>query len=258
MRVCVLASGSSGNCIYVGAGESHILVDAGISCKEADRRLAEAGIDPEAIQAVCITHEHADHISAIGVMQRKRNVALYANSATIEAINAVGKLAGLKWNVFEAGQAFEIGGLTVEPFSVPHDAYDPVGFCMSDGSSRIGIVTDMGMVTGLVREKLRDCGVIIIESNHDSEMLKASGRPWSLKQRIGGRHGHMSNSQACELLGEIASPALKAVYLAHISSDCNERDKAMQRARSALDSRGCSTVSVEVTYASQATGVMEF
>lgn len=258
MKVCVLASGSSGNCIYVGGGDTHILVDAGISCKEAERRLTEVGVDPESIQAICITHEHEDHISAIGVMQRKREVGLFANSATIEAINAAGKRSGLRWNVFEAGQCFAIEGFKIEPFSVPHDAYDPVGFRISDGTSRIGIVTDMGMATGLAREKLKECDVIVIESNHDSEMLKASGRPWSLKQRIGGRHGHMSNTQACELLEEIAAARLKAVYLAHISSDCNERDLAVRKARQVLDGKGLQSVSVEVTYASKATGILEF
>jgi phosphoribosyl 1,2-cyclic phosphodiesterase len=258
VKVCVLASGSSGNCIYVGSGENQILIDAGISCKETERRLVDAGLEPEAIQAICITHEHEDHVAAIGVMQRKRGVGLYANSATIEAINAAGKRTGLTWNVFEAGQAFEIGDLTLEPFSVPHDAYDPVGFRISDGQSKIGIVTDMGMATGLVREKLKNCSVIVIESNHDSEMLKQSGRPWSLKQRIAGRHGHMSNVQACELLDEIATDSLKAVYLAHISSDCNERDIALRKARSLLEAKNLSSVSVEPTYASRATGVMEF
>jgi len=242
----------------VGSGATHVLIDAGISCKEADRRLAEAGIDPGDIQAVCITHEHADHISAIGVLQRKRGTGLYANSATIEALSASGKFAGLNWNVFEAGQAFEIGGLRIEPFSVPHDAYDPVGFCISDGASRLGIVTDMGMATGLIRERLKGCNVVVVECNHDGDMLKASGRPWSLKQRIGGRHGHMSNSQTCELLQEIATDSLKAVFLAHISADCNERDVALRQVRSALDTMGMASVSVELTYSAQATQVMEF
>jgi len=258
LRFCVLASGSSGNCAYVSSGETHILVDAGISCKEADRRLAENGVDPERIQAVCVTHEHEDHISAIGVMQRKRGVSLYANSATIEAINAAGKHKGLQWNVFEAGQAFEIGALKIEPFSVPHDAYDPVGFCVSDGATRIGIATDMGMATGLVRERLKGCSVIVVESNHDTEMLNASGRPWSLKQRIGGRHGHMSNSQACELLGEVAAPPLKTVYLAHISADCNKCEAVLKNAREVLDSKGMGSVAVELTYADRPTGLIEF
>jgi phosphoribosyl 1,2-cyclic phosphodiesterase len=206
---------------------------------------------------VCITHEHEDHISAIGVMQRKRGVSLYANSATIEAINAGGKHEGLEWNVFEAGQAFQVGALKIEPFSVPHDAYDPVGFCISDGAARIGLATDMGMATGLIRERLRGCDVIVVESNHDTEMLNASDRPWSLKQRIGGRHGHMSNSQACELLGEVAGPALKAVYLAHISSDCNKCESVLKNARALLDGIGMTSVAVELTYADRPTGLIE-
>ncbi len=257
LRFCVLASGSSGNCTYVHGGGVEILIDAGLSCKEIERRLGEIDVESSAIRAVCVSHEHEDHVSATGVMQRKRDVSLYANSATVEALNANDRYSGLRWNIFEAGQAFEIEGLTIEPFSVPHDAYDPVGFRISDGHSRLGIVTDMGMVTGLIREKLRGCDVIVVESNHDGEMLKASDRPWSLKQRIAGRHGHLSNSQTCELLDEIASPSLKAVYLAHISSDCNERDIAEREARALLDSKGLSSVAVEMTYASRPAKLME-
>lgn len=234
-----------------------ILIDAGLSCKEIERRLAEISVDASGIHAVCISHEHEDHVAAIGVMQRKRGVSLYANSATVEALNATDRYSGLKWNIFEAGQAFEIEGLTIEPFSVPHDAYDPVGFRISDGKCRIGIVTDMGMVTGLIRERLKDCDVIVIESNHDGEMLKASDRPWSLKQRISGRHGHLSNCQTCELLGEIATPSLRAVFLAHISGDCNERGIAEREARAILDAKGLSSVAVELTYASHPALLME-
>ena len=216
------------------------------------------GVDPASIEAICVTHEHEDHVSAVGVMQRKRGVGLYANSATIEAINAAGRHPGLSWSVFEPGQAFEIGDLKLEPFSVPHDAYDPVGFRISDGTSQLGVVTDMGMVTGLVRERLKGCDVIVIESNHDVEMLKASERPWSLKQRISGRHGHLSNAQACELLDEVASASLKAVYLAHISSDCNERDIAARDARALLDGKGLSSVAVELTYGSRPAELTEF
>lgn len=258
MKICILASGSKGNCIYIEGGGTHLLVDSGLSCRETERRLAASGIDPAVIQAICVTHEHDDHISGIGVMQRKRGVGLYANSATIEAINAGGRHNGLIWNVFEVGQSFFIGGLKIEPFSVPHDAYDPVGFRISDAKSCAGIVTDMGMVTSLIRERLRDCSVVVVESNHDGEMLKASERPWSLKQRITGRHGHLSNIQACELLEEIADINLKMVFLAHISSDCNEPALVERCARDVLAGKGLMQVVVELTYASRPTMVFEF
>jgi phosphoribosyl 1,2-cyclic phosphodiesterase len=213
--------------------------------------MAEVGVDPSSVQAICISHEHEDHVSGVGVMQRKRGVELFGNSATIEALNATSRHSGLSWSIFEAGQEFQIGALKIEPFSVPHDAYDPVGFRISCEGSKLGIVTDMGIATSLIRERLKDCDALVVEANHDSEMLKLSERPWSLKQRISGRHGHLSNSQTCELLTEVASPSLKAVYLAHISSDCNERDIAEKAVRAALDGMGLNQVEVEMTYASR-------
>lgn len=235
-----------------------MLVDCGLSFRETERRLCEAGVDAARIEAVCVTHEHDDHVSGIGVLQRKIGAGLYANSATIEAVNAGSRHKDLKWNVFEAGQSFTIGAVTIEPFSVPHDAYDPVGFRISDGRSIAGIVTDMGMVTSLIRERLRGCDLIVVESNHDSEMLKASGRPWSLKQRINGRHGHLSNLQACELLDEIAGDRLKTVFLAHISSDCNDPVMVERCVREVLNRKGLSAVAVELTYADRPTSMFVF
>lgn len=257
MKLCVLASGSSGNCTYIGSGDTHILIDAGLSCRETERRLGSISVDPSVLRAVCITHEHEDHVAGAGVLQRKRNLDLFANSATIEAVNASGKHSGLRWSVFEAGQAFQIGALTLEPFSVPHDAYDPVGFRVSDGRVRLGIVTDMGMVTGLIRDRLKDCDVLIVESNHDKDMLMDSERPWSLKQRISGRHGHLSNCQACAMLDEVAGSCLKAVYLAHISSDCNHGDRAHASAAEVLRRKGLNGVKVELTYQDRPARYME-
>ena len=248
LTLCVLASGSSANSTYVATEDTRVLIDAGLSGKETVRRLAHVGADPAGIHAVCVTHEHQDHNVALGLLQRRFGVDLYANTGTVEAIESAGKRAGLEWQVFTTGVAFEIGSLTVEPFSVPHDSYDPVGFVLSSNESRVGIVTDMGMATGLIRERLRRCRAVVVEANHDEGMLRDAPRPWSLKQRIAGRQGHLSNAQAAELVESIAGPDLRYVFLAHLSSECNRPELAVQAVRQALDARGYGGVEVKVAH----------
>jgi len=257
LRVCVLASGSSGNCTYVASPNTAVLIDAGLSCRQIDQRLNWIGAELSTVRGICLSHEHEDHKSSLAALHRRTGQPLYANSGTIKAIERGTKGQELKWNVFSTGSAFTIGELTMEPFSVPHDSYDPVGFVVSLGSVRVGIVTDMGMSTGLIRERLRGCTVVIIESNHDELMLRDAVRPWSLKQRIASRQGHLSNSQAAELIGEIALPELKVVVLAHLSSDCNRPELAMESARKALETCGRSDVHVKLTYPDKASDVVE-
>ena len=247
MRVCVLGSGSSGNCTYVASGTTAILVDAGLSGRATGVRLAECGASVEAVQAICVTHEHSDHTSGLAVLHRGGKVQLFANLATIEGIEArAGAGKKLHWNVFSTGANFKVGDLSIDPFSVPHDAYDPVGFIIRCDETRVGVVTDMGMVTGLIRERLRACNVLVVESNHDEQMLKEADRPWHLKQRISGRQGHLSNQHAAELLTEIAGPHLKAVFLAHLSSECNSPELALRTVTAALTASGHSHVRVVV------------
>ena len=246
LKLCVLASGSTGNCTYIGTGATGILIDAGLSGKETRRRLDEIGVPLESIQAVCVTHEHSDHTAGLGVLQRGGSVALYANSGTVEGLQARGGNEGLQWNIFSTGSPFQVGELTVEPFSVPHDAYDPVGYIVSGESRRVGVVTDMGMVTGLIRERLRQCDAIVVESNHDERLLKDCDRPWRLKQRIYGRQGHLSNAHAAALIAEIAGGALSVAYLAHLSRDCNRPELAMKTVGDLLSERGITQVSIRL------------
>ncbi len=248
IKFCVLASGSSANSIYLECADVRLLIDAGLSGKETTRRLAEIGVDIGEIDAVCVTHEHDDHRNALRILHQKHGAAVYANAGTIEALERSPKTQGIAWQVFTTGQAFSIGDLVLEPFSVPHDSYDPVGFVVTNGQARLGVVTDMGMTTELIRERLRGCQALIVEANHDVEMLRNSSRPWSLKQRILGRQGHLSNDQAGELVAEVGCELLQCVLLAHLSDDCNRPEVAVHVVRTALDNGGLGHVEVKLSY----------
>jgi len=221
VEICVLASGSAGNCIYVAGGGTRVLIDAGLSRKETTARLAQLGLDLDAMDGVLFTHDHADHCACADVIHRRHALPFYANEGTAAGIELVTKRSDLVWKIFETGSPFSIVGLQVEPFSVPHDAADAVGFVISDGRVRLGIATDLGMATTLIRNRLSDCDALILETNHDVEMLRQSGRPWSLIQRILGRQGHLSNEDAAELLAGLITPRLRVVFMAHLSDECN-------------------------------------
>lgn len=249
LTVCVLASGSAANCVHIASPTTAILIDAGLSGKETSRRCEALGIALPEVKGICLTHEHDDHRVALRVLQQKYGMHVYANRGTIDAIERSNPNREITWQVFSTGMSFQIGDLRIDPFSVPHDSYDPVGFVVSDGVSRVGVVTDMGMPTGLVRERLKVCHSLVLESNHDEDMLRNSARPWSLKQRILGRQGHLSNAQAGELLAEIAGPHLRCVFLAHLSVDCNRPEVALGTVRRALERAGQTHVELKLTYA---------
>lgn len=238
LRFCVLGSGSGGNCIYVAAQHSALLIDAGLSARETIRRMELVGIDWAHISAILLTHEHSDHISGLSALCRKLDVSVYANSGTVDAVERSLGPNRVKWRVFTTGSPFTVGDVCVEPFSVPHDSYDPVGFALQSSAARIGIATDLGMPTALIRHHLKDCNALILEANHNETMLKDAERPWSLKQRIMGRQGHLSNASAARLIADLADKTLTHVYLAHLSSDCNTPDAALQTVLAELNSRG--------------------
>lgn len=251
ITLCNFASGSTGNCTLLATENTRVLIDAGISAKRIRTHLLELGMDLDQLDGVCVTHEHSDHIQALPLLSRKYGVPLYGNAGTIESLAHKKKFEDLSWKVFTNGQDFEIGDFNFHPFSIPHDAYDPVSFVVSAGEYRVGFATDIGLATRLVRHELKGCHVLILETNHDRLLLEESGRPWSLKQRISGRQGHLSNEEAAELLREIAGPELQQVYLAHLSRDCNQLALAESCIRLTLKSMQLEHVRVCMTYPNQ-------
>ena len=232
-----MASGSRGNSVFVSAGGVSVLVDAGLSGVEIERRMASRNIAPESISAIVITHEHADHVKGAGIFSRRYNIPLYINEKTcIGAGKKIGKVDQIEY--FNCGTAFQIGGIKFDPFSISHDAMDPAGLTLEYNNAKIGIATDMGVVTALVKDHLKGCNLLYIEANHDSEMLINGSYPWHLKQRIKGRKGHLSNQDAADMLEEIKSDALNYVILAHLSEENNTPEKAFNTVNETIGNSG--------------------
>ena len=244
VKFTILGSGSSGNCAYVETPEARILVDAGFSPRQIRQRLATIGRTPENLSAILITHEHSDHIAGLLGLADKFHVPVFCNRDTQDATiwtfkNKWSKKTNLaletadtfkskiNWQLFETGAGFEIGDVGIETFSIPHDAQDPVGFLLRTASGTIGFATDLGHTTKLVLDRIRHANALVLESNHDVKMLQdCPRRSWPLKQRILGRHGHLSNVAAAEAAAQIMSAGLRHLYLAHLSRECNKPELA--------------------------------
>lgn len=231
--LCPLASGSKGNSLFVSCRNSSILIDAGLSGIEIERRLNAVNISPESLSAIIITHEHSDHVKGAGILSRRFNLPVYITKKTYEACRGLGKIEALC--LFECGKPFQIGKILVSPFSISHDATDPSGLTMEYNGEKIGIATDLGIVTSLVKEHLKNSNILYLESNHDPDMLINGSYPWHLKQRIKGRTGHLSNLDAAGLLSELETDALKHVILAHLSEENNCPEKAVQEISKTLN-----------------------
>jgi len=234
LAVCVLASGSKGNAIFVSNGETAILVDAGLSGIEIERRLESKNLNPRMLDAIFVSHEHSDHIQGVGVLSRRFHLPVYITPKTMEAAaNQLGRIKNVRF--FECGVSFMVGSLTIHPFSISHDAVDPAGFTISHADRKIGIATDLGIGTAVVKEHLKLCDVLILEANHDPAMLAEGPYPWPIKQRIKGRTGHLSNEDAYKLLNEIGHRNLKHVILAHLSEINNTPQHALKAVDRKLD-----------------------
>ncbi len=226
LTLCMLASGSSGNAIFISDGATSVLIDAGLSGREIERRLALRGIKAQSLDAIIVTHEHTDHIQGVGVLARRHKLPVYINRLTMLAATA--RLKTMPESVcFKCGLAFQLNTLTVHPFSVSHDVRDPSGFTISSNDSKIGIATDLGIATALVKEHLKGCVILVLEANHDPTMLMQGPYTWPLKQRVSSRVGHLSNEAARDLLCEVQSDRLEHVILAHLSETNNTPEKAL-------------------------------
>ena len=251
--VCVLASGSKGNVIYISNGRSAVLVDAGLSGKEIERRMAAAHLSPDHLDALIVSHEHSDHIRGVGVMARRYGLPIYMSAETARAAAPqLGTINDLRH--FETGSRFWIDQLSIHPFATSHDAADPTGFTIGYNGCKIGIATDLGIATAMVKHHLKQCVLVVLEANHDADMLAKGPYPWYLKQRIKSRDGHLSNEDSKDLLAEIRHQGLRHVILAHLSEINNTPEKAFQTVRPALDN-GHGNVQLHVAYQDRCTQV---
>lgn len=247
VQFTILGSGSSGNCAYLEAGETRLLIDAGFSGRQIRQRLATLGRAPETLSGILITHEHTDHICGLAIIAEKTGIPVYCNRLTREAIEFSLKTK-LNFRTFETGASFDLGDVGVDTFSIPHDAQDPVGFLLRTQSGNVGFLTDLGHATKLVVERVRPANVLVLESNYDPKMLQDdTKRPWSVKQRIVSRHGHLSNEAAGGVATEIVTAELKHIFLGHLSSGCNRPDLAHSTVHKRLVEIGATHVGLEVS-----------
>jgi len=243
MEVTVLGSGSAGNALLIRTEICAVLVDVGLSARRIVAELAARGLTMSHIAGILLTHEHGDHTRGLKVLAGNSGVKVYANPLTAEALKRTSISA--QWNLFASGSVFDVAGLAVTAFSVPHDAADPVGFVVRHGEIRFGILTDIGYATRHVIDALRGVNALLIETNHDEALLQQdTKRPWSVKQRILSRHGHLSNAAAAAIVMQIAAPELKHLLLGHLSQDCNSAELACNAMSAVLKSAGYEHVAI--------------
>jgi phosphoribosyl 1,2-cyclic phosphodiesterase len=239
MKVCVLGSGSAGNATLVEVGATRVLVDAGFSGRDLERRLAEVDVEPGSVTAILITHDHGDHTRGMGVFARRHGTPVYVTEPTRRACARL--LKGDERTVaYRAGHPFPIGSVRVEPFATVHDAVDPVGVALVDATvgTRVGVATDLGRPTAHIRHALSGADLLILEANHDEVLLQGAPYPWSVKARIASSHGHLSNEAAARFAVELLHPRLTGVVLAHLSNESNRPDLAQRIVEGALRRAG--------------------
>lgn len=227
LRFSVLASGSSGNAFYIESDQERLLVDAGLSGKQLDRLFGEIHIDPATLTGILVTHEHSDHIKGLGIVARKYNLPIYANEKTWKAMEpSIGKLTLDQKFHFNTGEVKTFGNIDVESFGVSHDAVEPMFFTFHKNNKKIALVTDLGYVSEHIKKTIENANAYIFEANHNVEMLQASRYPWSVKRRILGDSGHVSNEDCALALCDVIGDQTERIYLAHLSQDNNMKDLA--------------------------------
>ncbi|MFS1510971.1 MBL fold metallo-hydrolase [Chengkuizengella sp. SCS-71B] len=258
IKFSVLASGSTGNAMVVQSNETQLLIDAGLSGKKIGSLMQERSTSCADLDGILVTHEHSDHIKGLGALSRKYKLPIYANQKTWDALNrSVGKIEDKYRKVIQTQNQIDFGSLKVDSYSISHDAAEPVGYCFSEDQQKLSLVTDIGYMSQNVKDKVVDSDVIIIESNHDIEMLRMGRYPWNIKRRILGDLGHLSNEAAGEALCEIISMKTKRVYLAHLSRDHNLMDLARLTVENVLNENEISLKELKIklkdTYFDRAT-----
>ena len=240
LTFCPLFSGSSGNCVFVGAGHTGILIDAGMPGRAIEQALNTIGVLPETLSGIVVTHEHSDHIKGVGILSRKYRLPVYANARTFDAmIRKIGEIEGRSVRIFENGQDFYIGDLALQPFSIPHDAADPVGYRVYCGGRSVATATDMGHMRKSVLNILSGVDVLLLESNYDPDLLKKNPRYSTyLKQRILSDHGHLSNQDSAEALISLYEAGVRRVLLGHMSAENNTPELVMDTAVNRLVKAG--------------------
>ena len=231
MRLCSIASGSSGNCIYVGDDGTHLLVDAGISKKRIEEGLHTLGVTGEELGGILITHEHIDHIQGLGVFSRKYKVPIYGTQGTLEGIrccNSLGKMPDGLLHEVRADEPFSIGGMKICPFSISHDARQPSGYRIENQEKSVAVATDLGKYDGYTVENLKNLNALVLEANHDIHMLEVGPYPYPLKTRVMGDQGHLSNELSGRLLCDILHDGLQYVVLGHLSKENNYEELAYE------------------------------
>ena len=231
MKLCSIASGSSGNCIYVGSDHTHIIIDAGISKKKIEEGLGKIGISGEELDGILVTHEHSDHIQGLGVFSRKYKVPIYATAGTIcgiENYKSLGKMPEGLFHSIKADEEFSLGELTIKPFAISHDAIEPTGYRIEKNQKSVAVATDLGNSDKYIVEKLKDVNALVLEANHDVHMVEVGPYPYPLKRRVLGEQGHLSNELSGRLLCDILHDDLQCVMLGHLSKENNYESLAYE------------------------------
>ena len=236
-RLVVLGSGSAGNAVVMECGGRRLLLDAGFSCKQIELRLERVGLDGDGFDGIVVTHEHQDHARGAARFARRHGLTVYATAGTLEALGFVD--VDFPTRVIRSGAVEEVGAFTVEPFAVPHDAREPVGLVVEDSvGRRVGLAADLGARSQLAWGRLKELDALVLETNHDLEMLRSGPYPWPLKQRVAGRHGHLSNREAAEGVPDLLSDRLRWIVLYHLSRTNNLPVLAAEAVLEALDREG--------------------
>jgi len=233
ITITPLSSGSKGNILLLETETIKLIIDVGISAKIAEQKLQEVGVSFSDVDAILITHEHSDHIKGLETIARRYNLPVFANAETAKAILDAG-IQDVQFTIFTTDESFHFKGVDIYPFSIQHDTMDPVAFTFVYQGIKVGICTDLGYVTSLVKAHLEGCHALVIESNHEPSMIHACNRPQVYKTRVLGRQGHLSNDMCCELLTAVAGETLQHVFLAHLSEECNNPELALKKGKAVL------------------------